>query len=283
MLLPCHPRESGDPATRPPLHPMRIAWALLAAVMSTFALRALAQEPPRPIAPSDLRSGKEFVSPETRGQQDDLTINPGMLWVEQGDKLWRAPAGAEAKSCASCHGAPTALKGAATRYPLYDDRLGGRLNLEARIQQCRAERQQAPSLAYESQELLALTALVAHQSRGLPMSVAIDGPARPFFDRGRALYHQRQGQLDLACAQCHDQSWGKRLRAERISQGHATGFPTYRLEWQTLGSLHRRLRACFQGVRAEPYPSGAPELVALELYLAWRAQALPIETPAVRR
>jgi hypothetical protein len=88
------------------------------------------------------------------------------------------------------------------------------------------------------------------------MSVAIDGPARPFFDAGRALYHQRQGQLDLACAQCHDQSWGKRLRVERISQGHATGFPIYRLEWQTLGSLHRRLRACFQGVRAiSPHPS----------------------------
>ena len=193
------------------------------------------------------------------------------------------PGGPEAKSCASCHGAPSALKGAAARYPLYDARLGRLLNLEARIQQCRAERQQATPLAYESQELLALTALVAHQSRGLPMSVAIDGPARPFFDAGRALYHQRQGQLDLACAQCHDQSWGKRLRVERISQGHATGFPIYRLEWQTLGSLHRRLRACFQGVRAEPYPSGAPELVALELYLAWRAQGLPIETPAVRR
>ena len=179
--------------------------------------------------------------------------------------------------------APSALKGAAARYPLYDARLGRLLNLEARIQQCRAERQQATPLAYESQELLALTALVAHQSRGLPMSVAIDGPARPFLDAGRALYHQRQGQLDLACAQCHDQSWGKRLRVERISQGHATGFPIYRLEWQTLGSLHRRLRACFQGVRAEPYPSGAPELVALELYLGWRAQGLPIETPAVRR
>ena len=74
------------------------------------------------------------------------------------------------------------------------------------------------------------------------------------------------------CAQCHEDHWGKRLRAERISQGHANGFPIYRLEWQTLGSLHRRLRACFQGVRAEPFPSGTPEFVNLELYLAWRAQ-----------
>ena len=167
--------------------------------------------------------------------------------------------------------------------PLYDAKLQRLLNLEGRIQHCRAERQKAAPLAYESQELLALTALVAHQSRGVPMSVRVDGPARPFFEAGRALYYQRQGQLDLSCAQCHEDNWGKRLRAERISQGHANGFPIYRLEWQTLGSLHRRLRACFQGVRAEPFVSGAPELLALELYLAWRAQGLPIETPAVRR
>jgi L-cysteine S-thiosulfotransferase len=241
------------------------------------------EEPKRAIAPSDLRSGKEFVAPETRAQQDDLTVNPGMLWVEQGEKLWRESAGSAGRSCASCHGEPASMKGVATRYPLYDTKLGRLLNLEGRIQHCRAERQQADPLAYESQPLLALTALVAHQSQGLPTSVRIDGPALPFFETGRTLYHERQGQLDLSCAQCHEDNWGKRLRAERISQGHANGFPIYRLEWQTLGSLHRRLRACFQGVRAEPPASGTPELLALELYLAWRAHGLPIETPAVRR
>jgi L-cysteine S-thiosulfotransferase len=241
------------------------------------------EEPTRAIAPSDLRSGKEFVSAETQAQQDDLTVNPGMLWVEQGEKLWREAAGAAGQSCASCHGEPSRMKGVSARYPLYDAKLGRLLNLEGRIQHCRAERQKAEPLAYESQPLLALTALVAHQSRGLPMSVRVDGPARSTFETGRALYYERQGQLDLSCAQCHEDNWGKRLRAERISQGHANGFPIYRLEWQTLGSLHRRLRACYQGVRAEPPTSGAPELLALELYLAWRAQSLPIETPAVRR
>ena len=206
-----------------------------------------------------------------------------MLWVEQGEKLWGEAAGAEGKSCASCHGAAASLAGVATRYPAYDAETQRLLNLEGRIQQCRTERQKAPPLTYESQPLLSLTALVAHHSRGLPMRVAVDGPARPFFEAGRTLYQEQQGQLDLSCAQCHDQSWGKRLRAERISQGHANGFPAYRLEWQTIGSLHRRLRACFQGVRAEPFVSGSPELVAIELYLAWRAQGLPIETPAVRR
>ena len=237
----------------------------------------------RAIAPADLRSGKEFVSPETRAQQEDLTVNPGMLWVEQGGKLWQEAAGAQGKSCASCHGEASGMAGVAARYPAYDAKAQRLLNLEGRIQQCRAERQQASPLAYESQPLLALTALVAHQSRGMPLGVAIDGPARPFFDAGRTLYYEQQGQLDLSCAQCHEQSWGKRLRAERISQGQPNGFPAYRLEWQTLGSLHRRLRACYQGVRAEPPVGGSPELVNLELYLAWRAQGLPIETPAVRR
>ena len=246
-------------------------------------LPAMGEEPRRVIAPSELKSGKEFISPETRAQQDDLTVNPGMLWVEQGEKLWREPAAATGQSCASCHGEPSTLKGVAARYPAWDAGTRRLLNLEGRIQSCRAERQKAAPLAYESQPLLALTALVAHQSLGLPTRVAIDGSARAAFEAGRALYYEQQGQLDISCAQCHEQSWGKRLRVERISQGHPNGFPAYRLEWQTMGSLHRRLRACYQGVRAEPPVSGSPELVALELFLAWRAQGLPIETPAVRR
>ena len=256
---------------------------LVVGLVCALPLLALSQEPTRAIAPSDLRSGTEFVSPETRAQQEDLTVNPGMLWVEQGEKLWREADGADGKSCASCHGEASSLAGVATRYPVYDAKAQRLLNLEGRIQQCRVERQKAAPLAYESQPLLSLTALVAHQSRGQPMGATIDGPARPFFEAGRTLYYEQQGQLDLSCAQCHEQSWGKRLRTERISQGHPNGFPAYRLEWQTMGSLHRRLRACFQGVRAEPFVSGSPELVNLELYLAWRAQGLNIETPAVRR
>ena len=268
-----------------PKFPMNIARAALsiALAMAFVHFRAAAEEPQRAIALSQLRSGKEFISAETRAQQDDLAVNPGMLWVEQGEKLWAEGAGPAGQSCGSCHGEPSSLAGVATRYPAYDASAQKLLNLEGRIQRCRVEHQMASPFAYESQELLALTALVAHQSRGMPLHVDIGGPARGFFEAGRTLYYAQQGQLNISCAQCHEQSWGKRLRTERISQGHPNGFPAYRLEWQTMGSLHRRLRACFQGVRAEPFEAGSPELVAIELYLAWRAQGLAIETPAVRR
>jgi sulfur-oxidizing protein SoxA len=93
---------------------------------------------------------------------------------------------------------------------------------------------------------------------------------------------QRQGQLNLACANCHDDNWDKHLAGSAITQGHPTGYPIYRLEWQSLGSLQRRLRGCITGIRAQAYDYGAPELVELELYLMSRAQGMPVETPAVR-
>ena len=115
------------------------------------------------------------------------------------------------------------------------------------------------------------------------MAVAIDGPARKHFESGERAYRERRGQLNLSCAQCHDANWGRKLGPETLSQGQPNAYPVYRLEWQTLGSLQRRFRSCLSGIRAEMLPYGAPEYLDLELYLAWRAAGLPIETPGVRR
>jgi sulfur-oxidizing protein SoxA len=215
--------------------------------------------------------------------QGDEFANPAMLWVARGAALWTQPAGAAQQSCASCHGEVTAMKDVATRYPQID-RAGAQLiNLEGRIQQCRERRQQAAPLRYESEELLALTALLRMQSRGMPLSIEIDLQNRRNFERGRDMYYRRVGQMNLSCANCHQDNWGKKLGPEAISQGHGNPYPIYRLEWQTMGSLHRRFRSCLSGVRAEMLPYGAPEYLDLELYLAWRSGDLPIETPGVRR
>ena len=215
--------------------------------------------------------------------QDDDTANPGMLGVLQGEGLWATKAGDNDRSCADCHGeARASMKGVAARYPTFEPVLGRPLDLEARINRCRGEHQGSAPFAWESEGLLALTAFVARQSRGLPIAVRGDGELRPFFDLGSGLFHRRQGQLNLSCSQCHDDNWGKRLAGAVIPQAHPTGYPIYRLEWQSLGSLQRRLRNCMTGVRAEPYEYGATEAVALELYLMARARGMALETPAVR-
>ena len=215
--------------------------------------------------------------------QDDDASNPGFLWVQQGEALWAQRTGNAARSCADCHGdAAASMRGAAARYPIYDAKLGRPITLNGRIQQCRVERQEAAPLKPDSDTLLALTAYVGLQSRGMPMQVASDGPARSFYEAGRALFTRRQGQLNLSCAQCHDDRAEQRLGGSVIPQGHANGYPEYRLEWQSVGSLERRLRNCMIGVRAEPFADDSLDLVELELYLGARANGLAVETPAVR-
>jgi sulfur-oxidizing protein SoxA len=156
------------------------------------------------------------------------------------------------------------------------------VSLSERINLCRSNHQQAAPLAAEGQDLLSIESYVAFQSRGMPVAVSRDARLGPFLERGRKLYQQRIGQLDLACAQCHDDNAGQRLGGSVIPQAHPTGYPIYRLEWQGLGSLQRRLRNCITGVRAEAFPFGARELVELELYLTSRAAGIAVETPAVR-
>ena len=229
-----------------------------------------------------LRSGITFAGADVRAMQADDLANPGFLWVDRGEKLWRD--GATGPSCASCHGeAPQSMRGVAARYPAHDAAAGTVIDLEARINDCRVRRQKLAALPRESDDLLGLTAYVAYQSRGLPVSASIDGPARATFERGRDFYNSRHGQMNLSCSQCHDQNWGKRLYVETISQGHGNAFPAYKLEWQSLGSLQRRIRACMFGIRAEMPAYGAPELTDVELFLAWRGQGLPVEAPGVRR
>jgi sulfur-oxidizing protein SoxA len=257
-----------------------LARALVVA-LSVLTVTVMAEAADIPDA--ERRSGLSFMGTALRAMQEDDSSNPASLWLLEGETLWDRKVGESGKSCADCHGkAALAMKGVAAHYPAIDPASSRPMDLEQRINLCRTVQQKAPALAFESRELLALTALVARQSRGLPIGIADSPASRPFIDLGSALFHRRQGQLDLSCAQCHDDNWGKHLGGAVIPQGHPTGYPIYRLEWQTLGSLQRRLRGCMAGMRAEPYAYGSAEAVELELYLMWRARGMPLETPAVR-
>jgi sulfur-oxidizing protein SoxA len=257
--------------------------AALAGVVSVAAVFATVA----PVLTADIplgqrRSSYEQMSAETKAMQDEDTANPGMLWVLDGEALWRASVGPAGRACSGCHSeAAQSMKGVAARYPAYDAKRAAPVNLEARINICRTEQQRAPALALEGKDLLALTAYVARQSRGMAIESS-DARLEPFIAAGRAIFERRQGQLNLACAHCHNDNWGQKLAGIVIPQGHPTGYPLYRLEWQTLGSLQRRLRNCLIGMRAESYAYGAPEYVALEAFLMWRARGMPMESPAVR-
>jgi sulfur-oxidizing protein SoxA len=250
----------------------RTVIVLLAGALAVSA--AMAQAPQR-------RSGYDDMTPALRAMQDDDSANPAMLWVREGAVLWTRRTGAADRSCADCHDIAR-MTGVAARYPAMAPRFERPVSLDQRINLCRTEQQRAEALAPESRDLLALEALLARQSRGRPIVPPDDPRLRPFAKAGAALYRRRQGQLNLSCAQCHDDNAGRKLGSATIPQGHPTAYPIYRLEWQALGSLKRRLRNCLVGMRAEPWDYAAPEYVDLELFLMTRARGMTLEAPGVR-
>ena len=235
------------------------------------------------------RSGFDDMSAATQAMPRDDAATPAWLWVEDGRQRFDA-------QCARCH-TVAAMAGVAARYPAWDAAAGRPLTLGQRIADCHARRvasspfglslskgpaQHTASWLPEHDARLALEAFVALQSRGQPIAPPADARLAPWRARGETLFRQRMGQLDLACAHCHERRAGRRLAGSVIPQGHPTGYPIYRLEWQGLGSLQRRLRGCLVGVRAEPFGDDDDDATALEVYLMSRAAGLAMETPAVR-
>ncbi|PZP28054.1 MAG: sulfur oxidation c-type cytochrome SoxA [Roseateles depolymerans] len=230
-------------------------------------------------AADERRSGRDTMSPALQALQADDGQHPAQLALAQGLELWTAGA----RSCASCHGEPARqMGGVAARYPAWDAGQRRLLDLPLRIQSCRVRHQGLPAWAPEAEPLLALSALVAQQSRGQPLAP----PRGPELDaaaaRGAALYNTRLGALNLACAHCHDQRAGQRLGGSLIPQAQVDDYPVYRLEWQALGSLQRRLRGCVSGVRAQAWDWDSEELLALEVFLARRSAGLTMQPPGVR-
>ncbi len=233
------------------------------------------------VAAGDKRSGYLDARPDIRAMQDDDAANPGFLWILQGDRLWHRPPAPTVPACSGCHTLET-MDGVAARYPRFDPARARPVTLDGRIRQCRTDHQRQPDLGPDADAILALTALVGLRSRGQPMHVSVEGPASTVLETGRTLFQTRMGQLNLSCAQCHESLAGQRLAGSTIPQGQANAYPQYRLEWQTMGSLERRIRNCMTGIRAEPFTRDDPDLLALMFYLGWRANGLPVEIPAVR-
>jgi sulfur-oxidizing protein SoxA len=274
----------------PSTHLMAAAALMLAAGLGMASSPVIAQER-KSIAPLDrdnplkeLISGYYFGALRTRALQDDDFDNPGFAWYDTGEKLWTQEDGAEKRACASCHENPVnTMRGKAASYPKFSSAAGAVVTLEQRINLCREANMKAAPWPYGSNELLSMAVFLRAKSRGLPVDVGIDGPAKAVFERGRSEYETKIGQFNMACADCHDKRYGQSYRGEIITQGHSNGFPTYQLRPQAMTSLHQQFRSCNLLVRAEPREPGSAEYVALELYLAWRGRGLPIETPAVRR
>jgi len=226
-------------------------------------------------------SGWVFRTDETQALEMDDFDNPSFVFVEQAEDLFETVEGSAGKACASCHESPEAFAGLRAKMPRVND-AGELETLPELINGCRTERMGADAWKWSGGQMSGMLALVGLQSRGEIVDVAIDGAAAPYFEKGKELYYTRVGQLDMSCANCHEDNYGNVIRADHLSQGQINGFPTYRLKNAKLNGVQSRFKGCVRDTMAETYSPGSPEFVALELYVASRGNGLSVEGPSVR-
>lgn len=232
----------------------------------------------------EVLSGWLYRTAETRALEADSFANPAMLYVDRGQEVWNTVEGEAGKSCASCHGdAAETMAGVGATYPKWDAEAKRPINIELQIDKCRVNNMKAEPYKFDAADQKALTTYIKHQSLGQPMQVDLSqGELQSWWEQGKELYYARTGQLNLSCANCHEDSNGMYIRADHLSQGNINGFPTYRLKNAGMVSLHNRFRGCIRDTRAEQPKAFSDELMALEVYVTWRGTGLSIETPAVR-
>ena len=230
----------------------------------------------------EVMSGWLFRGTETRAMQADDFDNPGMIFVEQAQDSWMIAEGTEGKSCSSCHNDMDSMAGVKATYPKWNEEAGEVRTLQMQMNNCRTERMGAEAWGYDKTPAINMEAALSAVSRGLPVNVAIDGPAQSAWELGKELYYTRTGQLELSCANCHEESYGMMIRADHLSQGQINGFPVYRLKNTKLNGVHSRFKGCVRDTRAETYKPGSAEFVALELYVASRGNGLSVEGPSIR-
>lgn len=232
---------------------------------------------------STIYSGWRFRTDDTQAFQMDDFDNPAMLTVDKAADAYSTVEGDAGESCASCHGDVESFAGLGAIMPKVDEETGKLVVMEDLINECRTERMQADAWTWSGQDMQGMVAHIGLQSRGMPVNVAIDGAAAPFWEQGKDMYYTRYGQLELSCANCHEDNYGYMIRADHLSQGQTNGFPTYRLKDAKLVSKHGRFRGCIRDTRAETFAEGSDEFRALELYVQSRGNGLSVETPAVRQ
>lgn len=177
--------------------------------------------------------------------------------------------------------------GIAQIYPLWDRNLGKVITLETAINTCRQQHKEK-SLAYQRGDIASISAYMASTSRGKEINTEIpadDPRALAAYNQGKDYYYKRQGQLNFSCYSCHTQNAGKQLRSEILSPmlGHTTHWPTYRMAWGELGTLHRRFMDCLELLRIPLIPAQSDVLRNLEYYLSYQSNGIRLNGPSTRK
>lgn len=234
---------------------------------------------------AEYANGIYAIDQDARNQWLEIEeFPPYEFAVELGASLWNGsfPNG---KTYADCF--KDSARGVRQQYPRFSSQTGEVITLALAINLCREQHGQAP-LEYGGEQILALSAFMAFESRGNPFNITIvsDDPRSLLaYEQGKQFYYSKRGQLNLSCADCHVTSAGQYVRADHLSAslGHPTHFPVYRSKFGSMLSLHQRVAGCVRDVRARPFELQSSEYRNLEYFLTYMSNGLAVNGPGARK
>lgn len=220
---------------------------------------------------------------DSRAQYDSIMeFPPYESVVDQGRKMWETPF-KNGKKYADCF--PNGGKQIAGSYPQFDEAKGKVVTLQDAINACRTANDEEAYKHNDMKTMGTLSSYMRTLSDGMLMNVKVEGPkAMAAYEDGKKTFFSRKGQLNFACASCHVQNAGTRLRSELISPavGHAVHWPVFR-GGETLVTLQQRYEGCYKQVRAVPPPQGGEVFNNLEYFHSSLSNGLPLKASVFRK
>lgn len=202
--------------------------------------------------------------------------------IDTGKKMWETPF-KNGQTYASCF--PNGGKNVAGNYPYFDDKLSKVVTFEMALNQCRKSNGEEEYKYEDKATMSTLTAYARTLSDGMRMNVKVDSPAAlEAYEGGKKHFYTRRGQLNFACATCHIDNPGNKLRTELLSPmlGQATHWPVFR-GGDNLVTLQQRYEGCNKQVRAAAFPVGSEEYNNLEYFHSYMSNGLPMKASVFRK
>lgn len=199
--------------------------------------------------------------------------------VDEGEELYNTTKGLK-----KCFPNPAQ---AAVDYPRFDTKKNEVVTLTEAINDCVVANGGKPWNLFKG-KLAKVEAYFASQARDAGKVIHVTIPnkkAEEAYEHGKKYYFSQRGYIDLSCANCHVQGAGKRVRRDYLSPliGQVTHFPVYRLSWEELGTLERRLKGCIKDEGQQPPKATSKDMKDLIYFLSYMSNGMKVDGPDVRK
>jgi len=250
-------------------------------------------------APAYAQDAKKEIQ---KYQQMITEGSPVELYELEGEDLWKKRQGPKNVSLEQCDlgMGPGRLKGAYAHLPRHFPDTDRVMDLEARLLHCMLTLQgrdlkEATKRVFGNadrpSEMEYLSAYIAGQSRGVPVSPGMEHPKeRAAFELGRKLFFNRAGPWDFSCASCHGEE-GKRIRMQDLpvlstpqaARPVVATWPAYRVSNSQFKTMQWRINDCYRQMRM-PEPTFVSEAtIAMNMFLTVTGNSEPYRGPGTKR